>query len=87
MIIAQALLDDVIAHAREEYDAECCGMLAAREVVEFVAEVAVVRRGEGVERQARQHQKPGGLQYGNKGKGRCAVRAGRRRIGSHEGTR
>ncbi len=28
MVIAKALLDDVIAHAREEYDAECCGMIA-----------------------------------------------------------
>ena len=28
MLIAQALLDDVLAHAREEYDAECCGLLA-----------------------------------------------------------
>jgi proteasome lid subunit RPN8/RPN11 len=28
MVIAAALLDDVIAHAREEYDAECCGMIA-----------------------------------------------------------
>jgi [CysO sulfur-carrier protein]-S-L-cysteine hydrolase len=28
MNIAQSLLDDVIAHAREEYDAECCGMIA-----------------------------------------------------------
>jgi [CysO sulfur-carrier protein]-S-L-cysteine hydrolase len=28
VVIAAALLDDVIAHAREEYDAECCGMLA-----------------------------------------------------------
>jgi len=28
MNIAQALLDDVIAHAREEYDLECCGMIA-----------------------------------------------------------
>ncbi len=28
MLIAPALLDDLIAHAREEYDAECCGMLA-----------------------------------------------------------
>ena len=28
MVIASALLDDVIAHAREEYDAECCGMIA-----------------------------------------------------------
>ena len=28
MIIAAALLDELIAHAREEYDAECCGMIA-----------------------------------------------------------
>jgi proteasome lid subunit RPN8/RPN11 len=28
MIIAAALLQDVLAHAREEYDAECCGMIA-----------------------------------------------------------
>ncbi len=28
MLIAQDLLDDVIAHAREEYDAECCGLIA-----------------------------------------------------------
>jgi len=28
MVIAAALLDDVIAHAREEFDAECCGTIA-----------------------------------------------------------
>jgi proteasome lid subunit RPN8/RPN11 len=28
MVIAADLLDDLIAHAREEYDAECCGMIA-----------------------------------------------------------
>jgi proteasome lid subunit RPN8/RPN11 len=28
MNISRALLDDVIAHAREEYDLECCGMIA-----------------------------------------------------------
>jgi [CysO sulfur-carrier protein]-S-L-cysteine hydrolase len=28
MVIPTALLDDLIAHAREEYDAECCGMIA-----------------------------------------------------------
>jgi len=28
MVIAAALLEDLIAHAREEYDAECCGMVA-----------------------------------------------------------
>ena len=28
MQIERALLDDVIAHARDEYDVECCGMIA-----------------------------------------------------------
>ncbi|HEV7586298.1 MAG TPA: M67 family metallopeptidase [Solirubrobacteraceae bacterium] len=28
MVIPAALLEDVVAHAREEYDAECCGMIA-----------------------------------------------------------
>jgi proteasome lid subunit RPN8/RPN11 len=28
MVIDPALLDELIAHAREEYDAECCGMVA-----------------------------------------------------------
>jgi proteasome lid subunit RPN8/RPN11 len=28
MDISRALLDDLIAHAREEYDLECCGMIA-----------------------------------------------------------
>jgi [CysO sulfur-carrier protein]-S-L-cysteine hydrolase len=28
MLIAPALLEDVIAHAREEFDAECCGLIA-----------------------------------------------------------
>jgi [CysO sulfur-carrier protein]-S-L-cysteine hydrolase len=28
MVISQELLDDVIAHAREEFDAECCGTIA-----------------------------------------------------------
>ena len=28
MLIEQALLDDLVAHARDEYDAECCGLLA-----------------------------------------------------------
>jgi proteasome lid subunit RPN8/RPN11 len=28
MVIAAALLEDLVAHAREEYDAECCGMVA-----------------------------------------------------------
>ncbi len=28
MLIAPELLEEVLAHAREEYDAECCGMVA-----------------------------------------------------------
>jgi [CysO sulfur-carrier protein]-S-L-cysteine hydrolase len=28
MVISAQLLDDVIAHARDEYDAECCGLIA-----------------------------------------------------------
>jgi proteasome lid subunit RPN8/RPN11 len=28
MVIAADLLDDLVAHARNEYDAECCGMVA-----------------------------------------------------------
>lgn len=32
MLIERALLDDVIAHAREEYDAECCGVIAYRDL-------------------------------------------------------
>ncbi|MFI5004775.1 MAG: Mov34/MPN/PAD-1 family protein [Solirubrobacterales bacterium] len=28
MVIASDLLDDLVAHARNEYDAECCGMIA-----------------------------------------------------------
>jgi [CysO sulfur-carrier protein]-S-L-cysteine hydrolase len=28
MIVAEALLQDIIEHARAEYDAECCGMIA-----------------------------------------------------------
>jgi len=31
MVIDRALLDDVIAHAREEFDAECCGVIAYAE--------------------------------------------------------
>jgi [CysO sulfur-carrier protein]-S-L-cysteine hydrolase len=30
MLIDRALLDELIAHAREEYDAECCGLIACR---------------------------------------------------------
>lgn len=28
MVIERSLLEDLLAHAREEYDAECCGMVA-----------------------------------------------------------
>jgi [CysO sulfur-carrier protein]-S-L-cysteine hydrolase len=27
MLISQTLLDELIAHARQEYDAECCGLI------------------------------------------------------------
>jgi proteasome lid subunit RPN8/RPN11 len=30
MLIAADLLEDVVAHARDEYDAECCGLIAYR---------------------------------------------------------
>jgi [CysO sulfur-carrier protein]-S-L-cysteine hydrolase len=30
MVLAQALLDDVVAHAREEAPNECCGVVAVR---------------------------------------------------------
>jgi proteasome lid subunit RPN8/RPN11 len=32
MVIASDLLDDMVAHARNEYDAECCGMVACEPV-------------------------------------------------------
>ncbi len=28
MVIPRAMLEDLVAHAREEYDAECCGVIA-----------------------------------------------------------
>lgn len=28
MIVARELYDDIVAHAREEFDAECCGVIA-----------------------------------------------------------
>ncbi len=31
MLIAPPLLDELIAHAREEYDAECCGLVGYEE--------------------------------------------------------
>lgn len=49
MILAPELLDDVLAHAREEYDAECCGMIAYRTLEDDGAGEAVrVRRAENV---------------------------------------
>ena len=32
MRIAPGLLDEIIAHARDEYDAECCGLIAYRDL-------------------------------------------------------
>jgi proteasome lid subunit RPN8/RPN11 len=51
MIIAAPLLEDIIAHAREEYDAECCGMIAYAP-----AERAVEGAGEGGVRAVRVHR-------------------------------
>lgn len=49
MVIAADLLDDVIAHAREEYDAECCGLIAYDEEGSGAApRVAQVRRATNV---------------------------------------
>ncbi len=49
MVVAPALLDDVVAHAREEYDAECCGMIAYEQGESDEARRAVrVRRAKNV---------------------------------------
>lgn len=45
MVISQQLLDDVIAHAREEFDAECCGTIAyTGEASERSSSAVAVRR-------------------------------------------
>jgi proteasome lid subunit RPN8/RPN11 len=41
MIIAAPLLEDIVAHARDEYDAECCGMVAYAPGVDGSGPVAV----------------------------------------------
>jgi [CysO sulfur-carrier protein]-S-L-cysteine hydrolase len=43
MIIAAPLLEDVVAHAREEYDAECCGMIAYAPAEDRERDVRAVR--------------------------------------------
>jgi proteasome lid subunit RPN8/RPN11 len=43
MIIAAPLLDDIVAHAREEYDAECCGMIAYAPAEDGEEDVRAVR--------------------------------------------
>ena len=49
MVIPAALLEDVIAHAREEYDAECCGMIAYDSAAADGSSLAVrVHRAENV---------------------------------------
>jgi proteasome lid subunit RPN8/RPN11 len=49
MVIPAALLDDVVAHAREEYDAECCGMIAYDSAARDGSSLAVrVHRAENV---------------------------------------
>ncbi len=48
MIIPTAQLEDIVAHAREEYDAECCGMIAYDESVDGSARAARVHRATNV---------------------------------------
>jgi proteasome lid subunit RPN8/RPN11 len=49
MVIPAPLLEDVIAHAREEYDAECCGMIAYDSSGEGGSSLAVrVHRAENI---------------------------------------
>ena len=49
MVIARTMLDDVVAHAREEYDAECCGMIAYAPAADGrAAEAARVHRARNV---------------------------------------
>ncbi|HEX4187874.1 MAG TPA: M67 family metallopeptidase [Solirubrobacteraceae bacterium] len=49
MIIPASLLDDVVAHARDEYDAECCGMIAYDSSAQDGTSLAVrVHRAENV---------------------------------------
>jgi proteasome lid subunit RPN8/RPN11 len=49
MVIPGALLEDLVAHAREEYDTECCGMVAYDRASPDGAPLAVrVHRAENV---------------------------------------
>ncbi len=48
MVVAQALLDDVVAHAREEYDLECCGMIAYEQGESEVRRAVRVHRAKNV---------------------------------------
>jgi [CysO sulfur-carrier protein]-S-L-cysteine hydrolase len=49
MVISAALLEDIVAHAREEYDAECCGMVAYASLEEDgTGEATRVHRAENV---------------------------------------
>jgi proteasome lid subunit RPN8/RPN11 len=48
MIIASSLLEDILAHGREEYDAECCGMLAYAPGEDGAAEAVRVHRARNI---------------------------------------
>jgi proteasome lid subunit RPN8/RPN11 len=48
VLIERALLDDVIAHARAEYDAECCGLIAYDEGDEGHGRAVLARRARNV---------------------------------------
>jgi [CysO sulfur-carrier protein]-S-L-cysteine hydrolase len=59
MLIAPELLDELIAHAREEYDAECCGLLGYADGAQSAAsstEREPERGGEAPARAVRVHR-------------------------------
>jgi proteasome lid subunit RPN8/RPN11 len=48
MIIVSSLLEEILAHGREEYDAECCGMLAYAPGEDGAAEAVQVHRARNI---------------------------------------
>jgi proteasome lid subunit RPN8/RPN11 len=56
VLIASELLEDVLAHAREEYDDECCGMIAYAPVDAGAAGTASATTAVVAERAVRVHR-------------------------------
>ena len=48
MIAAAALLEDILDHARAEYDAECCGMIAYATAADGTVEAVKVHRARNI---------------------------------------